>query len=217
VRSAAWVVALALSAPAFAGTVKGQVELKQKGGRKGSDLSDVVVWVDGVKGRPRPAPATVTMKAKAFSPRVVAVGVGSTVEFPNEDPIFHNVFSVSGDNRFDLDLYKKPKSGRWTFQNPGIVRVFCNIHPQMSAVVVVRDSPFFATAQADGTFAFQDVPPGRYKVKAWHERAAEEASVEVEVPPSGEVNAALALDATRYRRLQHKKKDGKDYGSDEKY
>jgi hypothetical protein len=78
-------------------------------------------------------------------------------------------------NRFDLDLYKRPKSGRFTFQNPGVVRVYCNIHPQMSAVVVVRDSPFFAMAQADGSFAIPDVPAGRYVLKAWHERAPQEA------------------------------------------
>lgn len=217
VRSAACLVALTLSAPAVAGTVKGQVELVQKGGRRGADLSEVVVWIEGAKGKPKPATATVTMKAKSFSPHVVAVGVGSTVEFPNDDPIFHNAFSVSADNRFDLDLYKRPKSGRWTFQNPGVVRVYCNIHPQMSAVVVVRDSPFFTVAQADGSFAIPDVPAGRYVLKAWHERAPQEAQAEITVTAAGETSAKLALDATGYKRLQHKKKDGKSYGSDEKY
>jgi plastocyanin len=220
VRSAACIAVLALAAsasPANAGTLKGQVELLQKGGRKGGDLSDVVVWVEGAKGRPKPGTAVMTMKGKAFRPRVVAVGVGGTVEFPNDDPIFHNVFSVSGDNRFDLELYKRPKSGRHTFQNPGVVRVYCNIHPQMSAVVVVRDSPFFALAQEDGTFSIPDVPAGRYVVKAWHERAAQEASAEVVVPESGDAGAKLVLDASAFKRVQHKKKDGKSYGSDEKY
>jgi hypothetical protein len=158
-----------------------------------------------------------TMKGKTFTPRVVAVGVGGTVEFPNEDPIFHNVFSVSGENRFDLDLYKRPKSGQFTFQSPGIVRVYCNIHPQMSAVVMVRDSPYFTQAGADGSFAIPEVPAGRYLVKAWHERAAKEAVQEVAVPATGEVESRLVVDATSYRRIQHKKKDGRDYGSDEKY
>ena len=78
-------------------------------------------------------------KGKKFTPHVVAIPVGGTVDFPNKDPIFHNVFSVSGENRFDLDLYKKPKSGTWTPRLPGLVRVYCNIHPQMSAYVLVRD------------------------------------------------------------------------------
>ena len=216
-RSVAGLVALALASPALAGTIKGQVELVEKSGRKTTDLSDVVVYVDGIKAKPKPGRATMTMKGKGFTPRVVAIGVGGTVDFPNEDPIFHNVFSVSGENRFDLELYKRPKTGQWTFQNPGIVRVYCNIHPQMSAVVVVRDNPFFGKAEASGSFVIPDVPAGRYTLKAWHERAGQEASMAVTVPASGEVGAKLVLDASRYKRLPHKKKDGKDYGGDEKY
>jgi plastocyanin len=209
--------ALALASPALAGIVKGQVEVVEKSGRKTADLSDVVVYVDGIKAKPRPSRATMTMKSKSFTPRVVAIGVGSTVDFPNEDPIFHNVFSVSGENRFDLDLYKRPKSSQWTFQSPGIVRVYCNIHPQMSAVVVVRDNPFFAKAGEDGSFVIPDVPAGRYALKAWYERAGQETSVSIAVPANGEVGAKLVLDASSYKRLPHKKKDGKDYGGDEKY
>ncbi len=93
-----------------------------------------------------------TMRGKAFTPHVLAVPVGSTVDFPNDDPILHNVFSVSGENRFDLQLYKRPKSGSWTFQKPGVVRVYCNIHPQMSAIVLVTDSPHVAKTAADGSF-----------------------------------------------------------------
>src|SRR5260221_2441751 len=147
-------------AVAWAGTVKGRVELIEKGGRRATDLSDVVVYLEGVKVKPRPARATMTMKGKSFVPRLVVVQVGDTVDFPNEDPIFHNAFSVSGDNRFDLNLYKRPKVGSWTFQRPGVVRVFCNIHPQMSAVVLVRDSPYFVKGAPDGTFAIPDVPAG---------------------------------------------------------
>ena len=217
VRTVACLLSLALASPALAGTIKGQVELVEKSGKKTADLTDVVVYVDGVKAKARPSHATMTMKGKGFTPRVVAVGVGGIVDFPNEDPIFHNVFSVSGDNRFDLELYKRPKSGQWIFQNPGIVRVYCNIHPQMSAVVMVRDNPFFAKAEADGSFVIQDVPAGRYTLKAWHERAGQEASAPVTVQATGEISAELSLDASSYKRLPHKKKDGKDYGGDEKY
>src|SRR6185295_16394297 len=131
-------LAVALAVPAAAGTITGRIDLVDKPGRRVSDLSDVVVFLDDVKVKPKPATATVVMKGKAFAPHVVAIPVGGTVEFPNEDPIFHNAFSVSGDNRFDLALYKRPKSGMFTFQHPGVVRVYCNIHPQMSAVVVVE-------------------------------------------------------------------------------
>jgi hypothetical protein len=156
------------------------------------------------------------MKGKAFSPHVVAVPVGGTVEFPNEDPIFHNAFSVSGANRFDLALYKRPKTGRQTFQHPGVVKVYCNIHPQMSAVVVVVDSPYFTKVGSDGTFTVENVPAGKHVLKAWHERAGD-AAVEVTVPERGATTAALRLDATTWKRVQHKNKFGKDYSGDEKY
>jgi plastocyanin len=209
--------ALALAIPAAAGTITGTVDLVDKPGRRPTDLTDVVVYLDGVKVKAKPDKASMVMKGKAFIPRVVAVPVGGTVEFPNEDPIFHNAFSVSGPNRFDLALYKRPKSGAQTFQHPGVVKVYCNIHPQMSAVVMVVDNPFFARVQADGTFTLENVPAGRHRVRAWHERAGE-ATVEVTVTDKGTASAqALRLDATTYKRQQHKNKFGKDYSGDEKY
>jgi len=212
------VAAPVVAAPAAAGTITGKVDLTDKGGRKATDLSDVIVYVDNARSRPRlPATATVTMKGKSFSPHVVAVPVGGTVEFPNEDPIFHNAFSVSGENHFDLQLYKRPKVGSFTFQHPGVVKVYCNIHPQMSAVVLVRDNPFFTRAAPDGSFAIENVPPGRYTVKAWNERAGE-AAQEVTVADKGEAQARFALDASTYKTVPHKNKFGKDYqATDEKY
>ena len=210
VVSAAWLLA---ALPASAGTITGRVSVVDRGGRPASDLTNVVVYVDGVKVKPRPASAKVAMKGKQFLPHVVAVPVGGTVEFPNDDPIFHNVFSVSGENRFDLALYKRPKTGTQTFRHAGVVRVYCNIHPQMSAVVVVRDNPFFTKLSPDGTFSIENVPAGRHVLKAWHERAGE-SWVEVNVPEHGSVAASLALDASKFKRVQHKNKFGKDYSSD---
>jgi len=217
-HSAALLALLLAATPALAGTVGGRVELVEKGGRKATDLSDVVVYIDGPKAKAKAAaPATkVVMKGKAFSPRVAVVPVGGTVEFPNEDPIFHNVFSVSGDNRFDLQLYKRPKTGSQTFQHPGLVRVYCNIHPQMSAVVLVRDNPFFTKAGADGTYVLDGIPAGKYVVKAWHERGGE-TEAEVSVAAEGRASADLHLDASTYKQLPHKNKFGKDYSTDEKY
>ena len=129
--------------PLSAGTVVGRVSVTDKGGRPAKDLRETVIWIDDIKEPAKPARATVTMKGKSFVPRVTVIPVGGTVDFPNDDPILHNVFSVSGENRFDLDLYKRPKSGSRTFERPGLVRVYCNIHPQMTAVVMVRDNPYF--------------------------------------------------------------------------
>jgi hypothetical protein len=146
------------------------------------------------------------------------VPVGATVEFPNDDPIAHNAFSLTRENQFDLGLYKKPKSASWTFDKPGVVRVYCNIHPQMSAIVVVRDSPYYTKANADGSFVLEGVPAGRYAVKAWHERGGE-ATLDVNVPAEGQVGAQLNLDASSFKRAQHKRKDGSDYSApgDDKY
>jgi plastocyanin len=206
----------AAAGPLSAGTITGTVELTEKGGRKSSDLSDVIVYVEGARVRPKPTTTVVVMRGKAFTPRVVAVPVGGTVQFPNEDPIFHNAFSVSGDNRFDMELYKRPKVGSFTFQHPGIVKVYCNIHPQMSAVIVVRDNPLFAKAAPDGSFTIENVPPGKYSVRAWNERAGEVAQ-DLTVPETGTAAARFALDAASYKTVPHKNKFGKDYSTDEKY
>jgi plastocyanin len=210
------VLCLAVTASSTGGTLRGWVEVIEKGGKRASNLADVVVWVEGPKVKPRPSSATITMLRKAFVPRVAVVPIGGTVEFPNQDPVFHNVFSVSGENRFDLDLYKKPKSGVRTFRHPGLVRVYCNIHPQMSAYVVVRDNPFWGRPSADGRFEIPDVPAGAWVVKAWHERAGE-ASQAVTVPEGGALDVELALDASKWKRAPHKNKFGKDYEAGEKY
>jgi plastocyanin len=215
VRLLGTLAVLSLAVSASAGSVTGRVDLVDRGGRQATDLSSVVLYVDDVKARPKPATATVIMKGKAFIPHVVAIPVGGTVEFPNEDPIFHNAFSVSGDNRFDLNLYKRPKKGAQTFQRAGVVKVYCNIHPQMSAVVVVRDGPF-AKANPDGSYTIENVPAGKHVVRAWHERAGE-SEVEVTVPEHGFATANFSLDASSYKRIQHKNKFGKDYSGDDKY
>jgi plastocyanin len=223
VNALRWAPPLALllaASPTLAGTISGRVEMMEKGGRPATDLSDVVVYVEGARARTRAvtgANPSIVMKGKSFTPRVAVVPAGVTVDFPNEDPIFHNVFSVSGENRFDLQLYKRPKSGAQTFQHPGVVRVYCNIHPQMSAVILVRDNPYFTKAASDGSFTIEGVPAGRYKLTAWHDKAGE-TTQDVVVPAQGQVAAKpMSLDASGFKQMPHKNKFGKDYSSDEKY
>ena len=113
-------------------------------------------------------------KDKHFKPHVLAIPVGAAVDFPNLDPIFHNVFSNYNGQIFDLGLYRPNTSRDVVFKRPGIVRVFCNIHPTMSAVIAVLDTPWFAVSDASGDFEIRDVPPGNYKLHVFHERATEE-------------------------------------------
>lgn len=209
-------VSVFAAAPAAAGTLQGRVAVVEKDGRPAQDLGEAVVWVEGPKARVRASSATVNMKSKAFVPRVSVVAVGGSVEFPNLDSIFHNVFSVSGENRFDLQLYKKPKSASKLFEHPGIVRIYCNIHPQMSGFVLVRDNPFWTRVGPDGGFSIAEVPAGTWVLKAWHERAGESAQT-VQVQETGTATASFTLDASKFKRAPHKNKFGKDYEAGEKY
>jgi len=193
-------------------TLSGKIEIA-KGGVARSDASSAVVWIEGLRsgGASRGGVRGEMQSAKkTFTPRVVAVPAESGVEFPNSDPIFHNVFSVSGGNRFDLGLYRSGTSKTKRFGEPGLVRVYCNIHPQMVGFVMVVDSDFFAVTGREGTFRFEAVPPGSYVVKAWHEETGE-----TQVPVAiraGEVSSVtLKLDASGFRPAPHKNKYGKDY------
>lgn len=174
--------------------------------------ANAIVWIPGspAPGGPSPAPQKVASKDKRFSPRVTAVTAGSTVEFPNLDRIHHNVFSVSPAATFDLGLYKNGASRPMTFDNLGLVKIYCNIHPQMAAFVLVVDGKNHALAGADGVALLLGVPPGRRTVKVWDERGGEWATT-VDVSPGATANVTAALDASGYRDLPHKNKYGKDY------
>lgn len=128
-----------------------------------------------------------------FTPAVLPVVAGTTVEWPNNDDIYHNVFSMSDAKQFDLELYKgHPPEKRVKFDRTGRVDVFCSIHENMHCVVLVLENPFFATADESGHYTIKDVPPGTYKLKAWHERLPA-SSQEITVPAEGEVTANFTL------------------------
>lgn len=151
---------------------------------------------------------TIAQKDKAFTPRVLGVPAGAVVQFPNDDAIFHNVFSLSAGNAFDLGLYRAGASRSRTMATPGVVRVFCNIHPQMTALVVAAPTPWIVTTAADGAWRLE-LPAGRYKLTALSERAA---AVSVEVTVAGPTTAPpIALDESAFVAVPHTNKFGKPY------
>jgi plastocyanin len=134
----------------------------------------VVSFVDlPGSGRPTPARVEITQDDEQFVPHVVAITVGSRVEFPNRDPFFHNVFSLSRPATFDLGRYAPGDSRISVFDKPGIVKVYCHIHSQMSALIRVFDHPWFTIPNQAGEFAIEDVPAGEHSLVAWHERIGE--------------------------------------------
>ena len=136
-----------------------------------SELQHVVVYVkDAPKTAVTPSRVEIRQRNENFVPRVVAVTVGSTVDFPNDDPIYHNVFSLSRTKTFDLGRFPKGKSRGQVFDRPGVVKVFCQIHSHMSATVMVFDHPWFAIPDEQGMFDLTGVPPGAHSITAWHER-----------------------------------------------
>ena len=160
-----------------------------------------VVFVEGVRPElPLPPPLegiAIAQKDTMFRPPLVVVPKGTTIDFPNQDPEFHNVFSYSKPKRFDLGRYPKGESKPVTFDKPGVVKIYCEIHPWMRAVVVVVENPFHTVVGADGRFSLRDVPPGTYTLIAWNVDAGSR-KVSVTVPPTGgevEVNLADGVKA----------------------
>ena len=167
------------------------------------EMRDFVVYIEGAAGTNAAPPekpvqvvtSRVFQKGAIFSPHVLPVVVGTTVEWPNNDDILHNVFSVSEGNAFDLGLYKSPEVGRWTFKTPGRVDVFCSIHTRMSCVVLVLKNPYFANTNDKGVYAIPNVPAGTYTLKAWRERMPAQVK-EIVVPNKGELKVDFTLGIT---------------------
>lgn len=171
-----------------------------------------VAWLPGAPppGGRKLARPRVASKDKRFEPRITVVSAGSTVDFPNLDKIFHNVFSLSEVAKFDLGLYRNGEAKSVTFQNPGLVRVYCNIHPQMAAFLMVVPSAVFGLAGQDGVIRMDGIDPGRYPVKVWDEKGGEW-SGNVSIKPGETSELPVSLDASAWKFVQHKNKYGKDY------
>jgi len=181
-----------------------------------SDKSGVVVWLNplGTEGQaPAPEHRQLIQKNKTFSPHLLVIPVGSSVDFPNQDPFFHNVFSLFEGKRFDLGLYEAGSTRTVVFSRVGISYIFCNIHPEMSAVVVALKTPYYAISDRAGTVAISNVPPGRYELHVWHERVLPEAlnGLTRTVVVSETSNSLGTIRLTEQRSLSHKNKYGHDY------
>jgi len=189
------------------GQIKGKVKLG-----KGSDAANVYVFLKGDK-LPYTAPKTpkqIAQKNKQFGPRVLAVLRGTTVEFPNGDKIMHNVYSRSTVTPFDLGHYKQGESKSVTFNKVGVIDIYCNIHPDMAATVLVVDNNFLTGVTADGSFELKDVPPGNWEVVAW-QPSSPQASKPVAVKGGAAATVNLELAAPTPQGT-HLNKEGLPYG-----
>src|SRR5579864_999293 len=190
--------------------------------RKHQDYSGVVVWIEPVSGllAPQAKPARVEMvqKDKTFSPHVLPVLIGTTVNFPNYDPIFHNAFSNYNGQIFDIGLYPPGTTRSIVFRREGVVRVFCNIHPTMSAVIVVLKSPYFSVSNKTGELNMPGVPAGSYRMHVFHERATEQTLAAltrtVEIMEDHAQLPQISVSESGYLQLPHQNKYGKEYPPD---
>ena len=189
---------------------------------KAASSKDVVVWLEPLDGDPAPAPIQrkyrMVQRDKQFHPHVMAVPVGTAVEFPNEDPFFHNVFSLYMGKRFDLGLYEAGSSRTVHFDRPGVSFIFCNIHPEMNAYLLALETPYFAVSDAKGDIRIPDVAPGRYRLRVWYERAesSELALLSRDITVSGSVVNLRGIGVSESARLipQHMNKHGRPYDVD---
>jgi plastocyanin len=213
-----------LSALAQEVTVTGRIELSQKNDKAAlRDQSDSVAWLTPLSSTANDPPSNpadkpqlqLVQKNKSFEPHVLVVPVGAAVRFPNRDPWFHNVFSLFDGKRFDLGLYEAGESRIVHFDRVGISYIFCNIHPQMSAVVIALQTPYYAKSDRNGRFAIAHVPPGQYKLQVWSEHALPEAmqseSRTVVISDSNHALGEIRMQAGMENPPPHKNKYGRDY------
>jgi len=176
-------------------SVAGRLSLAVEGVRL-ADLGQTMVYLSGESAAAAaPSKRPVIRQRNAwFSPDFLAIAVGQAVDMPNDDAIFHNVFSFSKPNDFDLGLYPAGESRRVTFEHPGVVKIYCSIHESMSATIFVSPSPWFAVARPTGDFLIEGIPPGHHTLKVWNEKLPA-ASREVVLRPGEQQRVDIALEA----------------------
>lgn len=210
-------LAASVCASAQQSTLKARVELTRNG-RALSNASKVVAWLTPVGAAIAPphqsAIPQLVQKNKQFHPSMLVIPAGGKVEFPNHDPFFHNVFSLYEGKRFDLGLYESGTTRFVQFDKPGVSFIFCNIHAEMSAVVIALPTPYYAVSDARGDLSIPNVPPGRYELQVFHSSVAPDAlralTREITVGPGATSLGTLTL-AESALALAHKNKYGRDY------
>jgi plastocyanin len=209
-------LALAPAPAATTGRVTGKVELTRRG-QPVEDASGVVVYLTGFE---EPAPAgvipEVRQRNRRFDPPLLAVTRGQEVAFPNADPFFHNVFSPSTARRFDLGQFKRGAAKKKGFPETGVVDVFCNIHPEMSATILVLPNRRHAVTARDGTFVIDGVPPGTWTAYAFDRHALRPERAQVTIGPGGGATLSFRIDEQRFA-FPHKNKYGEPYRDPTKY
>jgi plastocyanin len=203
------------------GAVTAKVQIvKENSASPEPDASSVVVWLqplDGAAAAPAASQPTpqIVQHNKAFEPRLTVVEVGAVVQFPNKDPFLHNVFSVFNGKRFDLGLYESGSSKSVRFDHPGISFLFCNIHPEMSGIVIVVESPYFAISDRAGRVTFANVPDGRYTMHVWYEKSTPESLKSrdrvITVSGSSRTLETVQFVEDPHFTLAHKNLYGQDY------
>jgi plastocyanin len=223
-----WACALLLcwSAEVYAQvtTVRGRVEVAGTVKARHAVLPGTVIWLTPVPGTasepPLPVPSApaklrLVQKGKSFEPHILVVPAGASVEFPNHDPFFHNVFSLFEGKRFDLGLYEAGTTRTVRFDRPGISYIFCNIHPEMSAVVITLGTPLYAISTGDGQLGIGNVPYGRYLLHVWSEgmgpESTEPAAREITISESSMSLGVIRVPAVSGQSLTHKNKYGREY------
>jgi plastocyanin len=208
-------------------TVTGSVEItKVRSQQKNTGNGDVVVWLTPLPsavatGSSPVMPAkkrfTLLQKNKTFTPHVLVVTVGADVDFPNRDPFFHNAFSLYEGKRFDLGLYESGSTRSSRFDRPGISYLFCNIHPEMSAVIIALDTPYYATSDKAGDLSIPSVPAGRYTLHVWREGTSPDTLKGLTRPVLVSTDSTsigkLVVPNNASFPLTHKNKYGHDYES----
>ncbi len=211
-------------------TVRGHVEVigSRGAGTRHGAIPGTVVWLTPMTGAgietttaaasPQgslPANPRLVQKNKSFDPHILVVPAGSMVEFPNRDPFFHNVFSLFEGKRFDLGLYEAGTSRMVRFDRPGISYIFCNIHPEMSAVVITLATPLYAISNVDGQLSMAGVAYGRYMLHVWSEGMGQENAQpltrEITIGENASSLGVIIVPKANGQRMAHKNKYGREY------
>jgi plastocyanin len=203
-------------------TVSAHFQVVEESGKR-ADPSNVVVWLTPRDSTAEPGPTPVAteprprlvQRNKTFSPHLLVVTAGSTVEFPNKDPFFHNVFSLFEGKRFDLGLYEAGTARIVHFDRPGVCYIFCNIHPEMSAVVLVLDTPYYGISDEAGNVTVSGVPPGQYTAHIWYEGVVPEQLKKLARPfvvtSTSHSLGSIRLVEVKGLLMSHKNKYGREY------